>query len=601
MIQTLQYLAATFSETPMIASREMRRLLDTDRKQFRDAAIALLKRKESPAGQQYALTLLVTNNLISERLADPSGFDLSEAIEVARRIQTTIDSFLDVKLVRSLVPSGNAPAAITEPDSILRVLEIVGAISDGSRVMTLLTQLFQHSNTRVRAKVSLLIGRINRNAQWVEKRMAEEDPRVRANAVESLWGMDTPEARDIFTSAITDPDNRVAGNGAVGLYRCNDLMGAEALVEMLEREEPKHRATAAWAMGHIADPRFLPCLSQRITEIEPSVRQNVFRSIANIRKRVKHCQDAGTVELSINRAETVGALRRIYFAALRGGTHQLPRVQTTDLVVVDGGRMVNRFTLTSRREPDHLAVGIVLPRGLTREDPMTLAVLNSIRVFLRYKRKLDGWAAAKYCTAPPAAQPVFRLESALLASGSGGGHAVVKAEDEGVYDQEPIRFTSDPKALVTYCETAGLKSTASENPAQALQRMLDALSIVRGYRSIFFYLLEPRDHDWREFAVRARESRTIIHVLATTAASTASLEALCADTGGSFFTVGSADEVGPACQRAAASLASLHMVEYEAPAGSNGPVKLQICSELGYGEDLHAVALRPEVLSLIHI
>lgn len=49
-------------------------------------------------------------------------------------------------------------------------------------------------------------------------RLGESDPRVRANAIESLWGVDSPEARTLLSFATNDANNRVVGNALLGLY-----------------------------------------------------------------------------------------------------------------------------------------------------------------------------------------------------------------------------------------------------------------------------------------------------------------------------------------------------------------------------------------------
>jgi len=48
---------------------------------------------------------------------------------------------------------------------------------------------------RIRSKVALVIGRVSHNGKWAESRLADPDARVRANAVESMWDVDTAEAR----------------------------------------------------------------------------------------------------------------------------------------------------------------------------------------------------------------------------------------------------------------------------------------------------------------------------------------------------------------------------------------------------------------------
>ena len=61
-----------------------------------------------------------------------------------------------------------------------------------------------------------MIGRGSKSTKWVMGRLSESDPRVRANAIESMWGVDTPEARTLLNFAVSDANNRVAGNALLG-------------------------------------------------------------------------------------------------------------------------------------------------------------------------------------------------------------------------------------------------------------------------------------------------------------------------------------------------------------------------------------------------
>ncbi len=593
MQQRLTNLAESFPKTPMIASREMRRLLESDREAFREAAVNLLRCSQYGTGEQYILTLLVTNGLILDRLMDPNALELAEATEIARRILVSIDSFVDVKLTRALLPSSSGATTIRDSPSILRVLEIVASISDGSKVMTLLTQLLQHADVKVRSKASLLIGRINRNVGWVEKRMSEPDGRVRASAVECLWGMDSSEARQIFLSALTDPDNRVAGNGAVGLYRCGDLLAAEMLIDMLTNPEAKSRATAAWAMGQLADPRFLPALSQRLIEVEVTVRNRVFHAIASIRRRVRQCQDAGSLRVAITGAMTVDGVKRVGVMVLRADGQQLARLSPTEIVLTDSDRLINEITIQSRRECERIAAGFVVPRSTVREDPMGRALLDGVSVFLDYKHGNDAWAAAKYAVAAPRvqAQPVFRLESALLSSGSGGRHREKAiAEVDTAQDMEPIRLTVSPSALLAQCETVGLKSAAAESAPEALRRVLEALAGAIGHRTVFLFLSDGAQADWDAVSSVVLEAHTALYTVALNCGIPDSLRRICERSGGDYALASDPGELIAACERFACALTCLYTIEYAAPACSqpngatSGQLKVQICSELGFGE-----------------
>lgn len=585
MLQPLQSLVASFPARPMLASREMRRLLDSDRNAFRQAALTLLKQKGPQAGHQHLLTLLVNNGLVVDRLADPRFLDAPDAIEMARRIQNTIDSTLDVRLVRLLFPANGAPPAVTGDEPVLRILEIVGAISDGARVITLLSRLLQHPAAKVRSKAALLIGRMNRNLKWVEARLTEPDARVRANSVESLWGLNSPEARQMFRAALEDPDNRVAGNGAIGLYRCGDPGVAEVLVNMLGEAEPKLRATAAWAMGESADPRFLGPLTARLTDPDSIVRQNVFRSVGKIRVRVQETQQKPPLRVVIARAGIAGDSRKLELAVLQGDAQPVAGLHPLDFVVTEKGMAMTRYNVVARQEGEHVAAGFVLPRDVTGEDAYGRSMFEGLRSFLRYKRDPDGWAAVKYRVAPVPAVAEFRLDKAMLTSGSGGGrHAAASAAETG-QELEPIRFSSESRSIVHSFETMGLKSAACEGPAAAARRLLDAMAHMRGHRYLFVFLHRAGAGDWADLLRRASKAEVAIYALSSPDPIPSELRRLCQETGGDAVTVKSPEDLPAACERLAASLVSLYSIDYPLPLDGSGKLKVQIYSDLGFGED----------------
>ena len=194
----------------------------------------------------------------------------------------------------------------------------------------------------------------------------------------------------------------MTGNAAIGLYRAGDLTGAEVLVSMLSSRETRQRATAAWCRGQTADPRFLPVISRSITEKDPAVRQHIFRALSEIRQKIRTTRASGSVKLLATRVETVkGAndIRRIELHASRS-EQAVTGLTPIQFVLEDSGVSLARIDGQPRRLPDHLVAGFALPRVTDREDSMSTAVTNSLKAFLRHKKKLDRWAATVYAPHP---------------------------------------------------------------------------------------------------------------------------------------------------------------------------------------------------------
>jgi HEAT repeat protein len=232
---------------------------------------------EDPAEAAQALRVLVP------QLCDPELVDKNTSIELAQRI-ATIDPKLDTKLV-ALLPGRGAENGDVKAEVSERVLELLGAISSGIRVAPMLAHLTCHPDRRLRAKVLKLIGYRNRNARVVEERLKEPDARVRANALESLWGAKEPWAARLFWKALEDTNNRVIGNALVGLYELHDENVIPHILRMGQHPLPLFRATAAWTMGHTGDPQFLPPLEKLKRDLYASVRKAASNAIHKIGKR----------------------------------------------------------------------------------------------------------------------------------------------------------------------------------------------------------------------------------------------------------------------------------------------------------------------------
>jgi HEAT repeats len=583
-MQTLEIIAASFAERQMLASRQMRALLDRDPQAFARAALSLLCAEQYTPGHHYALALLMTNDLIVDRLCNPQLLPASDAIRIAKRISETLDSFFDVRLTRLLISLNGAPPAIREPSVAVRVLEILDGISDGSRTMTLLTQLLGHSDDRIRSKVALIIGRINRNVNWVEQRMQENDSRVRANAVESLWGTCTAEARGIFEAALSDPDNRVTGNAALGLYRCGDLAGAEGLIQMIGHQSSKFRTTAAWAMGETEDPRFLSELTRRVVGIDPLTRPNVFRAITRIRDRVKRSEALPRVRVYIVADEVVGGRRRLKLSVTDDALRPVSEIRPIEVVITSGPRIIHSFCLQERRQPDHLTAGFAIPRPCDRESALALAIAEMLREFIPYKSRLDAWTVYRYAAEQPAAQIELHLENALLSGGSRQARAVVDSA-RAAEEVDPPRFSGDPKVLLDAASTAGSKDRIPPNLNFALRQMVSVMALPRGARYLCFLIdRPPAAADWANLGRFARDSKVAFHaiIIGTDVANRTdrALFEIC----DSMTVVESADELGAVSKRVAANLAANYTIEYADSVEPKQRVRVQIFKQQCYGE-----------------
>jgi len=237
-----------------VANRKlMSDFLEREPEVFYRTTIAILKSETGSRAAQHLVALLTSGNLLFRALCDPA-LDREPAGELARQARLG-DPAIDIRLARQLADFNSSDGAMA-PGMAERLLEIVDRISDGNRLLPSLMRILRHDNPYLRSKAVLMIGRSGRSLSWIQRRLQESDTRVRANAIEAIWGVDTDQARELLEWATRDGNNRVAGNALVGLYRMGESATLARLAKMAGHDVPGFRRTAAWSMGETGDPRF---------------------------------------------------------------------------------------------------------------------------------------------------------------------------------------------------------------------------------------------------------------------------------------------------------------------------------------------------------
>jgi hypothetical protein len=251
-------------------------LLARHRSQFFSEALRVLKTGGRTPGHAHLVNLLIDNDLLPEALADPSQFSLEEAADFFTLL-ANIDPLLDTKLARWLLHHLQVEPLERASAAAHRILSILEQTSAVRRLGPMLVQLLRVPDPAIRSKVALLMGRGNQAVRWA---LADRDPRVRANAVESLWGVDSKEARRVLWDMARDPNNRVTGNALLALHKLGEPAAKAALTEMCRHESPRFRTTAAWVMGQTQDAAFLETLRQLEVDPDENVRRNARLALA---------------------------------------------------------------------------------------------------------------------------------------------------------------------------------------------------------------------------------------------------------------------------------------------------------------------------------
>ena len=250
---------------------------------FMSAAKYLESAPESASARALA-DLLARQDTVFDHLLNARLCSSQTAIAVFRRLLVS-DPTLDFRLARTLPGRNESSGTKTLTGShAARALDILDHTSPGQRLLSVLGHLPNSADPRISAKGALFVGRRVSNPAWLEKQLVREDARVRANAIESVWGVKSETAIRILEECAADSNNRVAGNALIGLYMagCPDV--TMRAIGMSLSDDPGRRSAAAWVMGKIGSPDFVDCLTSLIRDTDPKVRSTAVRSLAEIRR-----------------------------------------------------------------------------------------------------------------------------------------------------------------------------------------------------------------------------------------------------------------------------------------------------------------------------
>jgi hypothetical protein len=285
-----------------ISTQLIRRLANEEPDLFVVSAMRqMATSQQSNAHRFLSILMLRQQQVLLDHLTDP-GESRDKSVHLFQRV-VAIDPAFDVKLARKLPDRiGSNHHEALRGARAGRTLEILDQTSRGRRLLPILGHLVDSDDPRTREKATLFIGRRVQSPIWAEKQLKRPDERIRANAVESIWGLHTPSATNLLEVCAMDTSNRVAGNALIGLFLAGQR-GVEADVKRMASEaNPRFRSTAAWAMGKMAALSFVPRLTEMVRDDQPAVRGAALRSLIEIRRFEAHTPEALAAKAAITAA-----------------------------------------------------------------------------------------------------------------------------------------------------------------------------------------------------------------------------------------------------------------------------------------------------------
>jgi hypothetical protein len=362
----LTHLVRTFESDSTVNRGLIRDLLDNDRALFYSCSIEILKAVGDSPGTQFLVALMVANDMLLQAMCDPA-LSREQALAMGRaalRVEpmafSGFCSFLCRVAALAPGPPDSASAAgkgAVAIEDAPRLMEILGEISDPSRLLPSLMRLLHHPNPHLRSKAVKMIGRNNHSVKWVRDRLAEPDARIRANAVETLWGLDTGDVRELLQFAARDTNNRVAGNAMLGLYHLGECSVIPELIKMAGQESSLSRLTAAWVMGECGDSRFSEPLRRMLGQTDAVLRKRAFQSLGRI-KTANAQTNLGTELRVAGRvgAELQSGMRQVLVSVLSQDGRELPPVLPNQFSLSEAGQHVLSYRITEKPPPERFEI-----------------------------------------------------------------------------------------------------------------------------------------------------------------------------------------------------------------------------------------------------
>jgi hypothetical protein len=543
-------------------------VLAANRELFYAGVIEALRTAEESRGIRFLVGLLITHDLLERVLCEPS-LTLEQGVVVAR-LAREIDPKVELQLARRLADGFSTGETVVTANAP-RLLAILAEISDGSRILPSLARLLHSSSPYLRSKAVLMIARGNRSPNWVQSRMLEGDPRVRANAIEALWGVEGESAIALLQSAARDGNNRVAGNALVGLYRLGECEVLAETVKMATHAGPQFRATAAWVMGKCADPRFREPLAQLLSDGTPMVRSQAFKALGNIKLALLLAAEGNPLRISGLLLEPSGQSarkggRRLRLAVTKPDGLSHVRVRPIQFMVTEDGQPVLKYRVVEQPAPEAISVVFVFPRHPDQaeaEDACSKAALNC----LKWKRTSDLWACLPWSPE-------------------------VEGEPPSESDAT-LPFTGRPELLSASFSEIVRRSDCADFWHTWWHALRAGASVVRGKRHIIVVAGETVDgvggHGLAE-ALDAARGR--VQVVASPP--NPAVESICRKTRTNCTWAGAGEGITSAIERAYLNLLARYELEYQPLSADARQVEIKIQAQDGWGEIVIPIPPPPE-------
>ena len=322
--------------------------------------------------------------------------DLLSLDESARllRISSKSDARYETHLISEMKAEVDRPSGGIANKDFERLLEILAQAIAPERLGGILARFYDHPDGRLRSKAALLSGRLGRPClgrqcfgKYLPKQtelLKDLDPRVRSNAVESLWGRRDAESLDLLREASRDESPRVASNGLYGLYLAGDISCVCGILKMARDGDVGRQLSGIWLIGRTADFRFSQVVQTDLAVRIGRVKFALLQAGRKIKKRRQELLLKPPLQVELvrfERAENGRLSIGLLVADSEGRFLCSDELFSTHVVLHDGDLRVDQFIFEANGKAVPLHAVLLIPLGTDIGDGIALE---------------DQWAIQKY-------------------------------------------------------------------------------------------------------------------------------------------------------------------------------------------------------------
>lgn len=476
-----------FEENPVRAGRELRSALRADCSAFLAALLSETVFAGNDRGFRFAINLLVSSDMVIPAIAMPSSTSFVQALRLTRYMLEIDGNFLNALLTGLMTRQD-----LDDPACTVRVLDLISECATHLANWRSLLRIHADGDDEIKARCAALLARYRFRDEAGIERFRRSEPRIRANIIQTLWGVSQDQANEILEVAIQDEDNRVAGNACLALYNSGDTRALVHLAEMLSSPEPRKRITGAWVIGECRDGRFAGRLLEALRGDLPALRKRSIASLAKLEaipasgvSGISGPNDLDLCFISAPANPVDADTQRqagfeIWLHVAGPGGESVPHLRPVDFFVWSGAQpsrageeFLLDYTVEESAQTPAAALRIVYPAGSERFECALAATLAQKPAEQCWAMSVYGKTSAK---SAPVSDSNFETDAAALAA---------------LLESGPV-LSSDPMEAV---KKALVRESARDQ--QHLVLLLDGSSFDVEYARALCEARKTRLHCWQ--------------------------------------------------------------------------------------------------------